>query len=261
MCADDKKIETGDLKSLLELFRRTLAKVQGLSVQVRLDLSLLPRANPMDLDAAYTASETSSQYVYLRDLGDPSRCYNTYMSHKACLACLTAGERTASVLVYLKGIKQTANGGILIEAQFLCTTVDLPPECCQALDEARSSNVHLDEANLLDISLWKEILLSNAARLSPEYKHRCKREWGIEGSPFDVSFFAIIPNAQWDRTRTPCANESCSQPPSSHCARCKVAKYCSKEHLTGALLLPAAGLGMQERAASAADRFNGTSCL
>lgn len=49
-----------------------------------------------------------------------------------------------------------------------------------------------------------QLLEVNSARLSPECKQRCKQEWGIEGSPQEVSFMAPLVNeALWDGNTDP----------------------------------------------------------
>ena len=70
-----------------------------------------------------------------------------------------------------------------------------------------------------------QVLLSNAARLTPEYKQQCKREWGIEDTPFDVSF--IVPTQAIEprdlvRLGSTCASTSCNQLGTLRCARCEV---------------------------------------
>lgn len=78
-----------------------------------------------------------------------------------------------------------------------------------------------------------QVLEANAARLSPEYKQRCRREWGIEGSCFEVS--VITPAAHpgdvldmddlqsiqsfLDRQ---CGNSMCGQRAKLMCTACQV---------------------------------------
>lgn len=71
--------------------------------------------------------------------------------------------------------------------------------------------------------LCMQILESNAARLSPDYSQRCKCEWGIEGSPFDVSFIAAprAPNVT-QKNFLQCANGTCSKFGILTCMRCMV---------------------------------------
>lgn len=67
-----------------------------------------------------------------------------------------------------------------------------------------------------------QILFSNAARLTQGYKQRCRRKWGIEDSPFDVSFITPASLIQADIAQACCANSACFLPASSKCARCQV---------------------------------------
>lgn len=74
-----------------------------------------------------------------------------------------------------------------------------------------------------------QMLMANAARLTPEYKQRRKQEWGIEGTPFDVGFIMFTKTAdeqdlahQESARQTLCANGMCSQPARSRCSRCQV---------------------------------------
>lgn len=76
-----------------------------------------------------------------------------------------------------------------------------------------------------------QVLAANSKRLVPAYTQQCKREWGIEGTAFDVSF--IVPGAHpyallqtGDATcvtlavRGQCS--SCGQPAAAKCSRCQV---------------------------------------
>lgn len=76
-----------------------------------------------------------------------------------------------------------------------------------------------------------QMLLGNAHMLSPAYKQRCKREWGIEQSPFDVSFLAPCGYTRGGSNGPPvfCDRfaDGCNRLASSRCSRCEVAAPCS----------------------------------
>ncbi|KAK9809815.1 hypothetical protein WJX73_009488 [Symbiochloris irregularis] len=77
-----------------------------------------------------------------------------------------------------------------------------------------------------------QFLVANAARLDDKYKQRCRKEWNLEDTPFDVSFLvcAGLPDeVQTKSLETQCANLFCAQPAHAKCSRCKSASYCNKE--------------------------------
>lgn len=79
-----------------------------------------------------------------------------------------------------------------------------------------------------------QVLLANCAMLVPEYKRQCKREWGIEGKPFDVSFFAAIDYCP-QRPDPPafCSNGECMRHCGAECdfkgcTDCASLSWCSR---------------------------------
>lgn len=80
-----------------------------------------------------------------------------------------------------------------------------------------------------------QVLLVNAARLTPDYKQHCKQEWGLEDTSFAVS--VIIPGghpfqlAEADDLKGLKASVNgqcavCGQPASTKCSQCQVALNC-----------------------------------
>ncbi|KAK9812432.1 hypothetical protein WJX73_010143 [Symbiochloris irregularis] len=176
-----------------------------------------------------------------------------YHLHKTrCSTTLLYDETKAfTILLIIRGVRRSMDGVFLMEIQFLCIARDdCPPQCTQALKDAtldgtaelvqdiRDAEPHdgklasVSTIRSLEAKLFKEVLLENAARLSPEYKRQCKREWGIEDGPFDVSFLArpaasttlrYLKDLDWLEAAKPtCALSTCDQAGSSHCGRCKV---------------------------------------
>lgn len=83
-------------------------------------------------------------------------------------------------------------------------------------------------------NLHVQVLLANASLLTSQYKRSCKREWGIEDQPFDVSFLAPAgydtafgdgPPQFCERApigRDPMEEAPCMEIACSRCSRCQV---------------------------------------
>ncbi|KAK9788439.1 hypothetical protein WJX73_006022 [Symbiochloris irregularis] len=102
-----------------------------------------------------------------------------------------------SVLMVMKGFRQRADGLTIVEVQFLCMTeFSCPEECmdeiCALMPATGPAALYKVEVGYSEIQIVKEVLLANSAMLASDYKRRCKRDWGIEGKAYDVSFFADI---------------------------------------------------------------------
>ncbi|KAK9795506.1 hypothetical protein WJX73_000912 [Symbiochloris irregularis] len=146
------------------------------------------------------------------------------------------------VLFIVKGIRRTPAGEPLLEVIFSCPLGD---RRAKGLPEMQSLMIaHTDHesgipytfpVSALEVVLMKQVLEANAARLAPEYKQRCKREWTSTYMPaaqhVEVSFitihYALTPD-QIESVRTCCANGNCCLPTSSRCSSCQMARYCSR---------------------------------
>ncbi|KAK9812349.1 hypothetical protein WJX73_004412 [Symbiochloris irregularis] len=239
------------------MFASVLHRIQGLlsgQCVATLDPSLLPRC--------VTASEARDAFMDKLTAGEigaaelPMGRDDAFLSYRYCCGrfisqhhkrgCtsmfLSSGSRAReSILVVLQGCQRRFGHDMpLLEVQFLCLTSweSLPQECKVAVGRVLRINPgdKLEtlryRASVLEIMLFKEVLVSNASNLVPEYKQHCKREWGIEDGPWDVSFIMpadILPSAQMTNKPEGCALRGCTRPASSKCSRCQGARYCSRE--------------------------------
>ncbi|KAK9812406.1 hypothetical protein WJX73_008645 [Symbiochloris irregularis] len=236
-----------DLPALQHTFAGTIAKVQGLP-DVQQSSSAF---NPYALDR-WQGSIESAEQVFRDRLTAGEYCAGVlaegrddaflllrrhwsdileeYDEDKPVKVLLRFNSDLAALLL-ARGLKQMSDGRPLVLVQYLCLTRDnLGPGCSLDSPEMLQNAMHL-HASAVELLLLKEVLVSNAARLSTEYKQRCKQEWGIDKGPFDVSFIvptSILQAQQAEDTKAGCANSSCDQLASAKCSRCQV-KYCSRD--------------------------------
>ncbi|KAK9784869.1 hypothetical protein WJX73_000655 [Symbiochloris irregularis] len=248
-------MKKGDEDALRELLSRSLGKLQGLPSAARSEDLL----DPFSMDGCEPDEEFRMAFCHNRTLQEIASVQaggslnNAYLQYRETLALLALHhhegmcsvalmqdkEQTIAIMMLLKGLKRGPGGSPLFEVQFLCSLKsNLPKEVLAAVQKAlfpegsEGTPTQTFTVKVLEAQLIKEVLLSNAARLSPEYKQDSKQEWGIEGTPFDVSFLmpAGLPDAdQTESLDARCANKKCGKPASNCCGRCKVVRYCSTE--------------------------------
>ncbi|KAK9786687.1 hypothetical protein WJX73_010473 [Symbiochloris irregularis] len=174
-----------------------LAKVQNLAPRLLTDPmnpSTFSSCSRTDIVAAMFLNCPPDEYTASRDTaalrGDAYLQYRVNVSHFARVWVADKGstvvfedlDNSISVTVLVKGSKLTPRAGPLLECQFLCMLrrdSGPDPESSAAyrmVVPVGQWPTVLFRIELIEVLLTKEVLTANAARLSPEYKQRCKRD-------------------------------------------------------------------------------------
>ncbi|KAK9812062.1 hypothetical protein WJX73_002268 [Symbiochloris irregularis] len=244
MRLDVKDIKRGKLGSLKDLLSRAVAKAQRLSSHTQtLDPSILPKCQTnKDSKLAFffcaTVGEVMSAELegydhdaFLEYRIRLARFADTYYHTRCKYLYMQDDDISVSILLVVRGVRLLKEGAPLLEVQVLPMYKGwCPPSLRGLIKEAMSSGVVL-KCERLDVMFMREVLAQNTARLAPEYRQRCMREWSDDGTPFDVSFLmpmTYLDPDQIDSLQARCANGACGRPASAHCSRCQDVKYCSR---------------------------------
>ncbi|KAK9812054.1 hypothetical protein WJX73_001431 [Symbiochloris irregularis] len=252
MRVDVKGVLKGDTGLLRALFDRTLAKVQKLPWSSRAEHSFDPSSLlrcELNLATATAFADTLVQEEVARMTARPEATYSdAYLQYRNSLSqmvfhyqdsaiatnALQNADNTAAMMLVFRGARQHPKGFPLIEVQWLCSTMDtFGPDHEMAVSfamMAAGDNCHVCTVKMLEAMLIREILMANAARLSPEYTRRCKQAWGVAGTPYQVSFLVpatVLDAQQLEGLQARCGNSACKTLASLNCSRCQTAKYCS----------------------------------
>ncbi|KAK9812117.1 hypothetical protein WJX73_008385 [Symbiochloris irregularis] len=244
---DDRR-DTGNVGALRSLLDRAMQRLQLLPPDVRdwnpskclrrrskpdysVNFSLLPGLAEPELlanDLPIGKRDTYLQYRVLLDslmdhwAGELDSCSGMYLHAEGHNHC---------VLVIIQGIRYSDVDVPWLEVQYIARSNDEAEFDVAAEAQRRPDKIYEAVEQPLVVHLLKEILEANAARLSPAYKQRCRRQWGIGNEPYQVSGIgpaAVLTPEQSESLQARCANEECQEPASAFCSRCESTRYCSR---------------------------------
>ncbi|KAK9795519.1 hypothetical protein WJX73_008864 [Symbiochloris irregularis] len=197
MRVDTHNVDTTDLPSLTALLIRTLHKVQEFYMFLKpkqlITPSDLPRC-PSDMEnfqsafllacgpdemmkaflggAANDLSDLSPYLQYRTQFGRLAQCHG---KDKVSTLILYDETSQVSIMLIIRGLRKAYEDIPLMEVQFLCMTeLNDPHECWQEMMDAVEATMEGGnkwmslKIRLLNAMLVKEMLLSNAAMLTPD---------------------------------------------------------------------------------------------
>ncbi|KAK9801949.1 hypothetical protein WJX73_009615 [Symbiochloris irregularis] len=198
------EFEQAKTKAIRELFAKTLAKAHSLPLLAdclgTLDPESMTKCDPEDLRAGFSFAgpDTGKKTAYLETLraqelmeAEPDNSFLHYRMRLHILgeeywegaisaALMRHEESELAILLNIKDMRIGPDGTPLLMVSFVCVVGPAnTAELYQAFTRVRASCLGLSQyqvKNRLGVQLLKEVLLSNAARLTPDYKQRCRRE-------------------------------------------------------------------------------------
>ncbi|KAK9812037.1 hypothetical protein WJX73_000252 [Symbiochloris irregularis] len=220
MHGTDAEFVKDDLRAMLSAFQAALALAQRLpSMQalVLIDLSALSSCRrDKTLLCSFAAGMLTDANMNQEHSTSPRHLQDTYLAYRIHLALLVMAYATEdssafvmmvtdecthtvsdspdglAVFIFVKGAKLGPSNRPLLEVFFCCAITGNDPHVLEwvypQIDLHAPQGPTPTGMSTLQIMLLKEVLVANTARLSPQYKQRRRREWGIEQGPFDISF-------------------------------------------------------------------------